>query len=342
MGKGNKGGSGGGATTTKPKSTTPSGTTGGTTGGAPAGPPPVVRWGNVELPQIASAAGLKPGAHHADVMAHFGSFTDANGFPLLSAQQIGEFAQDGQKALDWLQQSGKGVQLSTNVNPNTPRTETQISGEGSTATTKPGKRQKQPPTTPEQLGAYLEATEKAARRASSVVFSGPGVKFRVTYDSAGRPVAVPDGSSPAPATTTDGTKTRSKKGKGPAPGTPEFRKKVADERMQAYGEKGQNPPVTFGMEEWIRQNAPTLKRVAGLSSIPALIGGGYAIGNAIMGSGSNPQPQQQQEYRPPAALAPPAPKPTAPVQATPQQEPAGTPDDANTTLMRLLRSREYA
>jgi hypothetical protein len=286
---------------------------------------PEVKWGDVDLPIIASGLGI-------DITKPYdaGDVFDALRARKVPANEISAMVQDGNKALEWMKANpDKTVQITTNTDPNRPATPANASRKSpstnANATTaaagaiNPNRTQINADEVDAALAegdarmaedgdVEVEAEDGSKRRMSheeareflsnagvhgqpkTLTFSGGGVKYSMTYRRPNEPVA---------GATTEAPATRTRKGKAgkdePPKVDPNWRQKQDDAVRQKYEERGQNAPFFATLPNKIQRNMPSIKTGAAILGGAAALGAGYGAANYFLGSPS-PQPQQRPGY----------------------------------------------
>lgn len=272
-----------------------------------------IMWGKIDLPAVASAVGIditKPyqPSNVIDKLRIAGATPD----------QIKDFVLDGDKALQWLQGSGKGVQIVTkNADASTPSTPANVSRKSppnnrnavQDAADEYGDEdgtsyeeqvnealaegeQAMKGMTPEEARAFLSAAGVHGTP-KSLELRNRGTQYTIRYR---RPEAAQAAGAAAP----DAKPGRKKKGaetEKPAV-DPNWRQKQDQAVRDKYEQQGVNAPFYATWGNTIRRNAPSLIAIGGGLGAAGAVGLGIGVANRMMSSG--PQQPQQQGYDPDA------------------------------------------
>lgn len=288
----------------------------------------------IDLPVIAMKIGLDP------TKSTIGQVFDEMLASGVDPTQAAAMLQDPAKISAWADSHPKnGAGLQTNVDPSTPRTETDISVDPTKVDTKPGGSKKKPSRVDakavrEYVSAVAQGLGDSGTIAKNMKLSLPGLRVEGQLRKPGQAVDVAAEAAPGQA------KAGGRRGKSaaePKPGSREWAEKQDEAKKKEYYDKRQNPPWTVGLESALSRNWPTIARVGGLALGGATIGAGIAGANYLMGRGGPAAPAQPNAADAEARAE--ARRMRMEELRIPQANPAGTMDVPPTKLDRILKSR---
>lgn len=297
---------------------------------------PEVKWGEVDLPVIASGLGI-------DITKPYdaGDVFDALRARKVPANEIAGMVQDGNKALEWMKANpDKTTQITTNTDPARPATPVNASRKSpatnanATAAAAGAINPKRTKIDADEVDAAL--AEGDARMAEEDAAQGEDGEVEVETADGGKVKMTPEQAAAflgnlrgfgqvknltfsgggikygaqyrkpaetvagAPAEATTGRRRKSKAAQEDKPAVdPQWRQKQDAAVRERYESQGQNAPFFATLPNKIQRNMPTIKAGAAILGGAAALGGTYAAVNSLMSSPS-PQPQPR-GYDPDAA-----------------------------------------